>query len=343
MQEVKKRKSTGQITLSDVAKLAGVGTMTVSRALRNPEQVSEKLRKKIEQAVNTLGYRPNLAASVLASATKNNLIVIISSKNDDKTTKILLDALQKELINNGYTVLQIEAHNYQDNEEQLLESIYSYNLAAIVLFCIEQNNKLQQAIAHKNVPIINIGADQKAQININIGIDNMLAMYQLTEYVIKKGYRHIGLLCANQENSIFKERLHGWHKAMLDNHLPTHRVINAAKEASFTTGSELLSEFLLNWSELDALICTTDELACGVLYECQRRHIRVPYQLAVAGIGDNEFSQVCNPPLTTIALPYAQMVKEATNSLMQQLEPEKERTMPDPNQAKAVLKIRQSV
>ncbi|RCJ54988.1 LacI family DNA-binding transcriptional regulator, partial [Klebsiella pneumoniae] len=64
----KKRRSTGRVTLADVAQLAGVGTMTVSRALRTPEQVSDKLREKIEAAVSELGYLPNLAASSLASA-----------------------------------------------------------------------------------------------------------------------------------------------------------------------------------------------------------------------------------------------------------------------------------
>lgn len=62
----RKRRSTGKVTIADVAQLAGVGTMTVSRALRTPEQVSDKLREKIEAAVHELGYMPNLAASALA-------------------------------------------------------------------------------------------------------------------------------------------------------------------------------------------------------------------------------------------------------------------------------------
>ena len=68
MSLTRKRRSTGKVTLADVAQLAGVGTMTVSRALRTPEQVSDKLREKIEAAVQELGYMPNLAASALASA-----------------------------------------------------------------------------------------------------------------------------------------------------------------------------------------------------------------------------------------------------------------------------------
>ena len=136
---------------------------------------------------------------------------------------------------------------------------------------------------------------------------------------IKKGYRHIGLLCADHQCHVFQQRLHGWHKAMLNNHLPTHRIINPAKPANFSTGSALLPDILLNWPEIDALVCTTDELACGVLYECQRRHIRVPYQLAVCGFGDSEFSQVSIPTLTTISLPSKRKGEYIGNLLLNKL------------------------
>ncbi|VTR48799.1 Gluconate utilization system GNT-I transcriptional repressor [Serratia fonticola] len=75
----RKRRSTGRVTLADVAQLAGVGTMTVSRALRTPEQVSDKLREKIESAVSELGYLPNLAASSLASASSYTIAMVVPS------------------------------------------------------------------------------------------------------------------------------------------------------------------------------------------------------------------------------------------------------------------------
>ncbi|MWN05799.1 LacI family DNA-binding transcriptional regulator [Gilliamella sp. Pas-s95] len=302
MQDTKKRRGTGQITLFDVAKYAGVGTMTVSRALRMPEKVSDKLRQKIQLAVDTLGYKPNIAASLLASASANRVIAVITTKIYDHSAQILLDVLQTHLAKEGYTTLIIESYHYHKCESQLLDTLYSHNLEAILLFYIENDDLIEKIIQNKTVPIMNIGKKHEELIDINVEFDDSLAMYKLTEHVIKKGYQNIGLLCANQQYHLFQQRLHGWHKAMLTYHLPSHRIVNAAKPANFSTGAELLPDILLNWSELDALICTTDELACGVLYECQRRHIRVPYQLAVSGFGDNEFSQVSFPPLTTVAL-----------------------------------------
>ena len=76
---IKKRRSTGRVTLADVARHAGVGSMTVSRALRTPDQVSDKLREKIESAVSELGYVPNLAASALASGAGRTISVVVPS------------------------------------------------------------------------------------------------------------------------------------------------------------------------------------------------------------------------------------------------------------------------
>ena len=79
MSEAKKRRSTGRVTLNDVAQLAGVGAMTVSRALRTPELVSDKMRERIDAAVDELGYIPNRAAGALASATSQTIVVIVPS------------------------------------------------------------------------------------------------------------------------------------------------------------------------------------------------------------------------------------------------------------------------
>ncbi len=89
---------------------------------------------------------------------------------------------------------------------------------------------------------------------------------------------------------------------MLRHHMSPNRVINAALPPVFSTGASQLPEFFArSLLELDAPVCVSDELACGVLYECQRRRIKVPDELAVVGFGDSDVSKVCQPSLTTMA------------------------------------------
>lgn len=271
----RKRRSTGKVTIADVAQLAGVGTMTVSRALRTPEQVSDKLREKIEAAVNELGYMPNLTASALASASSHTIAMVVPNLAEAGCTEMFA-GLQHVLQPAGYQIILAESRHRLEQEEKLLETLLASNIAAAILLSVEHNSTVRHLLKNASIPVIEIGAIRTDPIDINIGIDNVAAMFELTDMLVQRGYQNIGLLCANQEQWIFQQHLQGWYKAMLRHHMSPNRVINAALPPVFSTGASQLPEFLLAWPELDALVCVSDELACGVLYECQRRRIKVP-------------------------------------------------------------------
>lgn len=317
----KKRRSTGRVTLADVAQLAGVGSMTVSRALRTPEQVSDKLREKIEEAVSQLGYLPNQAASSLASASSNTIAMIVPSLSESGCAEMFA-GLQKVLQPAGYQIMLAESQHRMEREEKLLETLLSYNLAAAILLSVEHSANVRQWLDNLMIPVLEIGALTDSPIDMNIGIDYVEAMFQLTQTVVAKGYQNIGMLCANQEQWIFQQHLQGWRKAMLKAHMSPHRVINAAEPACFSTGAQQLPEFLLAWPELDALVCVSDDLACGALYECQRRRIKVPDDLAVVGFGNSDVSKVCQPPLTTIAIPHKEIGVRAAQALLARINDE---------------------
>ncbi|HHL4567261.1 TPA: LacI family DNA-binding transcriptional regulator [Escherichia coli] len=314
----RKRRSTGKVTIADVAQLAGVGTMTVSRALRTPEQVSDKLREKIEAAVNELGYMPNLTASALASASSHTIAMVVPNLAEAGCTEMFA-GLQHVLQPAGYQIILAESRHRLEQEEKLLETLLASNIAAAILLSVEHNSTVRHLLKNASIPVIEIGAIRTDPIDINIGIDNVAAMFELTDMLVQRGYQNIGLLCANQEQWSFQQHLQGWYKAMLRHHMSPNRVINAALPPVFSTGASQLPEFLLAWPELDALVCVSDELACGVLYECQRRRIKVPDELAVVGFGDSDVSKVCQPSLTTMAVPHRKIGLEAGNVLLERI------------------------
>lgn len=318
MSIIRKRRSTGKVTLADVAQHAGVGTMTVSRALRTPAQVSDRLREKIDTAVRQLGYTPNLAASALASATSWTIAMVVPALAEAGCSEMFA-GLQEVLQPAGYQIVLAESRHRLEQEEQLLETLLASNLAAAILLSVEHSDAARAALLNAAIPVIEIGAIRTDPVDMNIGLDNVAAMFELTQTLIQRGYQNIGLLCANQEQWIFQQHLQGWYKAMLRYHRSPNRVINAAAPASFSTGAAQLPEFLLAWPELDALVCVSDELACGALYECQRRRIRVPDELAIVGFGDSDVSRVCQPPLTTMAVPHRSIGIAAGRALLARL------------------------
>lgn len=315
MSITRKRRGTGRVTLADVAQQAGVGTMTVSRALRTPEQVSEKLREKIQAAVQELGYTPNLTASALASASSRTIAMVVPNLAEAGCSEMFA-GLQQVLHPAGYQIMLAESRHRLEREEKLLEALMASNLAAAILLSVEHRPTVRNWLTQSEIPVLEIGATCHDPIDMNIGIDNVTAMFELTQMLIKRGYQNIGLLCARQEQWIFQQHLQGWYKAMLKHHLSTGRVINAAAAPNFSTGAAQLPEFLLAWPELEALVCVSDELACGALWECQRRRIRVPEDLAIVGFGDSDASQVCQPRLTTVAVPHYQIGVAAGQALL---------------------------
>ena len=197
MSLTRKRRSTGKVTLADVAQLAGVGTMTVSRALRTPEQVSDKLREKIEAAVQELGYMPNLAASALASASSWTIAMVVPNLSEAGCSEMFA-GLQQVLQPAGYQIMLAESQHRLEQEEKLLETLLASNIAAAILLSVEHTDTVRHWLKNASIPVMEMGAMRADPIDMNIGIDNVAAMYELTEMVIKRGYQNIGLLCANQ-------------------------------------------------------------------------------------------------------------------------------------------------
>lgn len=308
-QKGKHRRSSGKVTLADVAKLAGVGQMTVSRALRMPELVSETLREKIQRAVETLGYVPNSAARELASQNSRNIVIVTSSITSTENT-LILNGLQKALNDTDMQLVILIA-----GKKNWLRELINYAPAAIVLINLDVPQLERNWIANSGLPCIEIGSKQSHLLGINVCVDVKSAVEMMIDYLIKQGYLEIGLLCANQELAIFQQYLASWHKTLLSRFRDPHLILHSGEPPSFSCGAKLFNDALLTWGKIDALIFLSDELACGALFEAQRKHYSIPYKTAIAGLGGLEVGEVAYPKLTTIHIPYESLGKVAGEKL----------------------------
>jgi len=318
MQVSRKRRGTGRVTLADVARSAGVGTMTVSRALRMPDQVSDKLRDKIQQVVEELGYIPNQAAGALASGKSNSIAVILPSLVDKMCSQFI--PTFQEILNQAGHHLILGYSNYSIlQEEQLLSSLLASNPAAVVLFGSERSAQSTKMIKNAQLAILEVAEINDLSLDLNIGIDHHQASKDMTNYLIKKGYQNIAFVGSQSEQNILRKQLRGWQSAMLENYLSPDHFLIASDVTNIKLGSEGLAKLLLRQSELDAVICTNEEIAIGVLFECQRRVLKVPQNIAITCLDGSILSQQCVPTLTSIELDYANMGTKAAHRLLERL------------------------
>lgn len=276
--------------------------MTASRAMSNPEAVSEALRTKIEQAVRELGYMPNRAARALASARSHVIAVLIPSLSNAVFTDVLA-GIQDALCTSGYQIL-IGNTRYSDAEEEALLNIHlQSNPDGVLLTGLKQSECVQNMLAASALPTVSMMDLSDDPARLSVGLSQDAAGYTITRHLLDKGYRRIGFIAAQLDERTLK-RADGYRQALRDAGLYNpNREVLVAEPSTIALGAELVGRLLAVAPDCDAAFCCNDDLAYGAIFQCQRRGIAVPGRLAVCGFNDLPASAWMNPSVTTIATP----------------------------------------
>jgi len=313
-QLVSKGRSSGRVTLADVARHAGVALMTASRALSKPDQVSEALRLRVMRAVETLGYVPNHAARSLASSRSNVISVLVPSLSNAVFTDILA-GVQDALDADGYQLL-IGNTRYSDADEAKFLRIHlQSNPDGVLLTGVNQSEEVREMLKASGVPVVSMMDIPDDPAWPAVGFSQHEAGFAITRHLIKKGYRRIGFIGAQLDDRTLK-RAEGYRTALHQAGLhDAKRELLVPDPSTVALGAELLGRMLAIAPDCDAVFCCNDDLAYGAIYQCQRRGIAVPEQLAICGFNDLPLSAWMNPSVTTIATPRYRIGFEAARLL----------------------------
>ncbi|MCJ0813679.1 LacI family DNA-binding transcriptional regulator [Vibrio vulnificus] len=322
MSEPRKRRSTGSVTLADVAKKAGVGTMTVSRALRTPELVSDKLRDKIQQVVDELGYIPNKAAGALASAESYSIALILPSLVE-KSCALFLPSFQHTLNKAGYQLLLGYSDYSAEQEEKLLSAFLEDRPAGVVLFGSSHSDRTHQLLHSANTQVLEIAELSSEPRYMNIGVDHFDVGKVCTKHLVEQGFRNIGFIGARGNHSTLQRKLHGWQSAMIENYLTPDHFLTTHEAPSAQLGAEGLAKLLLRDSTLDALVCSNEEIAIGALFECHRRVIKVPGDMAIICLEGSTLAEHAYPSISSAEYDYDNMGTRAAEKLLHAIKGER--------------------
>lgn len=288
--------------------------MTASRALSQPELVSPMLRARVELAVEELGYVPNRAARALASARSNVIVVLVPSLSNAVFTAVLA-GIQDALDPYGYQIL-IGNTRYSDAEEEKLLNVYMQsNPDGILLSGLSHSKGVQKMLDASRVPVVSMMDLSASPGQLSVGFSQVQAGYTMARYLIDKGYKRIGFMGAQMDERTIK-RAEGYRKAMEEAGLADPKLeLMVADPSTIALGAELVGRMLAVTPDCDAIFCCNDDLAHGAIYQCQRRGISVPEQLAICGFNDLPASAWMNPSVTTIGTPRYRVGFEAASLL----------------------------
>ena len=287
------------ITLKDVAAAAGVSVITASRALRTPDIVSDKVRARIQTAVDALGYAPNQAARALASTTTSIIGVIIPSI----TNLVFSDVLRGVYDAAEGTPFQVQLANTRYNsrkEEELLRVFASQRPSGLIVSGIDQSQAARTILESLGCPVVQIMDIGPDPIDMMIGFDHREGGRAAARHLIDRGYRRIGFIGARMDPRA-QRRMEGYTLALREAGLfDESLILTSPHPTSVGLGSQMLADFLGRAPDADAIFCNNDDMALGAMFECQRRHIHVPDQLGIMGYNDLEFSASSMPSLSSI-------------------------------------------
>jgi LacI family transcriptional regulator, gluconate utilization system Gnt-I transcriptional repressor len=310
----RKQPQFGKVRLTEVAQLAGVSPITASRFFRNPNALSVSKRERVESAARELGYVPNLAARALASQRSEVIGVLIPSL----TNNVFADMLRGvyDASEGGRYSVQLANTRYSNlQEERLLRIFHGQKPAGLIVTGINQTPESRQVMRSMNCPIVQVMEIGPDPIDMIVGFSHSDAAFAAVSHLIERGYKRIGFLGARMDPR-GQRRFDGYRDAMKAASLFNQRfVITTLSPSTVPLGGVLLSDLVTKAPDIDAVFCINDDIALGALFECQRRQIAVPEQLAIVGFNDLEFMASAVPSLTSVRTNRYEMGRKAIEML----------------------------
>ncbi|QEI09469.1 LacI family DNA-binding transcriptional regulator [Pigmentiphaga aceris] len=286
-------------TLKDVARVAGVSPITVSRALNRPEIVHPETVELVQKAVKLTGYIPNQLAGALTGG-RTRLVAAIIPHISNSIFVETIQAMSDRLWQDGYQLLLGLSGYPASREDELITAILSRRPDGIVLTGIGHSQETRRKILSTGIPVVEIWDLTPTPLDTVIGFSHVKIGEAIALNLLKKGYRNYGLLCADDERSLI--RLQSVADTLAAQGVSEiHREVGKAP-STFQLGRVGLSNLLASGATLDALVCGSDAIAQGALAEAQSRGLTIPKDLAVFGFGDFDFAAHTFPSLSTVRI-----------------------------------------
>ncbi|WP_420597447.1 LacI family DNA-binding transcriptional regulator [Deinococcus sp.] len=306
------------VTISDVASAAGVAVMTASRALNKPEMVSELLRRRVQDAVEQLGYIPDQVAGNLASGSSRVIPIVIPTLSHPvylPTLNALQDTLAAE-----YQILLATSEYSPEHEEKLIQVLLGWRPSGLVLSGIDHTERATRMLRGAGLPIVELMDFSPTPLDLNVGFDHAAVGRAVAEMFLTRGrVRPVYAGSVLPGDSRSTRRRQAFEAVLSAASLPAGRVTALSEPSSIPAGGRLLEAVLSQYPDTDAVFVTNDDLAVGAVAAALRRGLRVPQDIAILGFNDQEIAAHVTPPVSSVRTPRFEIGQIAARMLLSRL------------------------
>ncbi|EPM0026121.1 DNA-binding transcriptional regulator CytR [Citrobacter farmeri] len=315
---MKSNKQAAAATMKDVAMKAKVSTATVSRALMNPDKVSQSTRNRVEQAAVEVGYLPQATGRNVKRNESRTILVIVPDICDPFFSE-LIRGIEVTAASHGYLVLIGDCAHQNQQEKTFVNLIITKQIDGMLLLgsrlpfdasIEEQRNLPPMVMANEFAPELELPT---------VHIDNLTAAFNAVNYLHELGHQRIGCIAGPEEMPLCHYRLQGYVQALRRCGVTVDPHYIARGDFTFEAGGNALRQLFELPQPPTAVFCHSDVMALGALSWAKRQGIKVPDDLSIIGFDNIALAEFCDPPLTTVAQPRFEIGREAMLLLLDQI------------------------
>ena len=309
-------------TIHDVAKLAGVAPITVSRVINNSGYVSDHVREKVNHAIEVLGYVPNILARSLKSK-RTNTIALVFTDITNPFFNTMARGVEDSASNEGFNVIFCNTDESIDQERKYIHLLLQKQVDGILLVPADSRSESINFIKEQKTPLVVIDRSVPNQDVDMVRGDSEGGAYQMTTYLIKLGHQRISILSGPKGVSTAEDRIKGYYRAMqehkLEKYIDTHYG-NFSRESGIETTRALFSQQV----KPTALFAANNLIAVGALSVLRELALNVPDDVSVVSFDGIPEKLTVIPFLTTVNQPSYEIGRSATELLLSRIKAEKD-------------------
>jgi LacI family transcriptional regulator len=315
-----------KVTLKQIAKELDVSISTVSKALRNSIEISEDTRLKVQAFAKLYNYKPNnIALSLKNKKTKTIGIIIPEIVHHFFAT--VISGIEQVANENGYNVIVCLSDESFDKEVINMEMLANGSTDGFIMSLSKETQLKKdfhhiQEVINQGMPVVMFDRITNDVLCDKVIIDDQLAAYDAVEFLIKKGFKSIGLVTTVDYVSVGKLRTEGYVNALNDHDLPINENIIVKIEDIEDCASKI-EKMLLN-NKPDAIFAVNELFAVTTIKLANKMGLKVPDDISVIGFTDGIISQYSTPSITTVSQNGIKMGGRAAKMLIERLEMEEE-------------------
>lgn len=308
------------ITIRDIARELHLSVSTVSKALRDSYEISDKTKKLVVEFAQKHNYRPNPMAQSLKKGHSKSIGIVVSSIDNQFFSQVI-NGMESEAYSQGYNVIITQSHESYELEVQNVGHLIHRAIDGLLISIatetadVEHLRRLQQ----QGLPIVFFDRVSNEIDTHKVIVDNLGGAYQATIHLLDSGYKNIAHITSSVTSSVTNQRLAGYVDALVERGIEVkEQNIKYCLHGGLNLDEleQAIDELMQTEPRPDAILTASDRITTSTMTLLHKKNIRIPQDVALVGFSNTVLADVLNPSLTSVHQPAFEIGRKATEMLL---------------------------